>query len=231
MRKVFTASIVASLAALLFVATAYADITGTIYNVTGVLGNQTGCTGGDGTAASCATPANAGIGTAEATFDLASGNIDFNPTDSSSIYTIGGFITSDPATATCTDIIAGSCAKANGMMDTLWVITGTATVTTGEAFSAGHDDGLTLTIGGTTVISAPGPTAFNVTGGTYSGPTGNEAFQLVYGECCGAPASLTVNGLGLVSTTPEPTSVILIPVMLLGVALGSRKWISRAMNS
>jgi len=227
MRKVFTASIIASLSTLLFVATANADITGTIYNVTGVAGNQTGCSGGDGTAASCATPANAGIGTAEATFDLKSGNIDFNPTDTGSIYTIGGFITSDPAPATCTDIIAGSCAKANGMLDTLWVITGTATVTNGQAFSAGHDDGLTLTIGGTTVISTPGPSSFALTGGTYTGPTGNEAFQLVYGECCGAPATLQVNGLGLVSSTPEPTSVILIPVMLLGAALGSRKWISR----
>ena len=68
--------------------------------------------------------------------------------------------------------------------------TGTVSVTTGEIFTAGHDNGLTRTIGGVTVIDAPGPTGFAVTTETYAGLTGNEPFQLVYGECCGAPADL-----------------------------------------
>jgi hypothetical protein len=219
-----------SFCALLFVGMAHAQISGTIYNVTGDPGSQVGCTGGDGTAASCASQVNGtsatggSLGTKEATFTIASGNIDLNPSDSAANYTIGTFLASDPAATTCTAIVLGACSAT--MDDTLWVISGTATVTNGETFTSGHDDGLTLVIGGVTVINAPSSTAFNLTSGTYTGATGPEAFSLVYGECCGAPASLSVNNLGL--TTPEPTSVILIPVMLLGVALVSRKRFSRS---
>jgi hypothetical protein len=92
------------------------------------------------------------------------------------------------------------------MDNTLFNFTGTVSVTTGETFTVGHDDGLTLVIGGSTVISAPGPTAFELTTETYTGPSGNFAFQLVYGECCGAPADLSIS-LPLISAVPEPASV------------------------
>jgi hypothetical protein len=100
------------------------------------------------------------------------------------------------------------------MENTIWNFVGTVTVTTGETFSASHDDGLTLIIGGVTVIDAPGPTAAVTTTETYTGPSGNEPFQLVYGECCGAPGSLVVD-LPLTSSVPEPSTWAM---MLLGFA-------------
>jgi hypothetical protein len=66
-------------------------------------------------------------------------------------------------------------------------------VTTGETFSVSHDDGVTLIIGGVTVINDPGPTSVVDSLATYTGASGNQAFQLVYGECCGAPATLVVD--------------------------------------
>jgi hypothetical protein len=79
------------------------------------------------------------------------------------------------------------------MDDTLWNIVGTVTVTSGQPFTFKHDDGLTLIIGGQTVVSTPGATSAITTTGTYTGLTGNQPFQLVYGECCGGPATLNVN--------------------------------------
>ena len=89
--------------------------------------------------------------------------------------------------------------------NTLWDITGTVTVTTGETFTVAHDDGLTLTIAGLTVISAPSPTSPATTTATYTGPSGNELFQLVYAECCGPPGVLDVN-LPLTTTISEAST-------------------------
>jgi tetratricopeptide (TPR) repeat protein len=88
--------------------------------------------------------------------------------------------------------------------NTLWEITGTVSVVTGQTFTFEHDDGLTFTIGTDTVVSAPGPTGAVSTTGTYTGAPGNLHFQLVYGECCGGPAVLNVN-LPL-SSVPEPST-------------------------
>lgn len=76
---------------------------------------------------------------------------------------------------------------------TLLQFTGFVTVTNGQQFTVTHDDGLTLIIGATNLGFNPGPTAPTVTTATYLGPTGNFAFQLVYGECCGGPAVLQVD--------------------------------------
>ena len=81
-------------------------------------------------------------------------------------------------------------------------IVGSVSVTNGEQFSVSHDDGVTLNIGGVMVIDDPGPTSVIDSMATYTGATGNMPFQLVYGECCGPPATLVVN-LPLNSNTPE----------------------------
>ena len=80
-----------------------------------------------------------------------------------------------------------------------------------------HDDGLTLIIAGMTVVSSPLATPAITTTGTYTGPAGNQTFQLVYGECCGGPSTLNVN-LPFVSpgaSTPEASTWAM---MLLGFA-------------
>ncbi len=164
------------------------------------------------TEASNATPAEIAslpAGLAGATFTVPSGNLSFNPTDSSSIYTLGPWLaTGGVASATyingaaSTDNMAGP----SGNAGTLFQFTGSVTVTNGETFTAAHDDGLTLIIDGLTVISAPGPTSAVLTTDTYTGPSGTYAFDLVYGECCGPPAELVVN-LPFTAATPLPAAL------------------------
>jgi hypothetical protein len=123
--------------------------------------------------------------------------------------TVGQWITSGGGTLT----------SGNGshlMDNTLWNVVGTVSVTSGETFTFSHDDGITLIIGGMTVISAPGPTGAVPTTGTYTGPSGNQSFQLVYGECCGGPAVLNVN-LPL-SSTPEPSTWAMMALGFAGLS-------------
>ena len=72
----------------------------------------------------------------------------------------------------------------NGSQGTLLEFTGFVTVTTAQTFTVTHDDGLTLIIGGVDLGFNPGPTAPVTTTATYTGPSGNLPFQLIYGECC-----------------------------------------------
>jgi PEP-CTERM motif len=139
-------------------------------------------------------------------------------------YTLGGFLATGGAT-----ILTGSAAAlASNLNNTVFEFTGTVTVTTGETFQAGHDDGLQLMIGSILVINAPGPTGFTTTPATYTGPSGTFGFDLVYGECCGPPALLGIS-LPLVSTppppsVPEPGTLALLSAGLIGLGtIRSRK--------
>ena len=109
----------------------------------------------------------------------------------------------------------------NGTDGTIVKFTGFVTVTNGETFTVIHDDGLTLTIDALDVISAPGPTAPAVTTATYTGPTGTEAFTLVYAECCGGPAVLQID-LPL-SNVPEPMTLAVVGVGLTGLGVIRRR--------
>jgi hypothetical protein len=128
----------------------------------------------------------------------------FNSNAASNGYTLGGFLATGGAT-----ILTGSAAALAANLDnTVFEFTGNVTVTNGQMFEAGHDDGLQLKIGNNLVVDEPGPTAFTNTLYTYTGPSGTLPFDLVYGECCGAPALLGVS-LPLVSSmacTPDPNN-------------------------
>ena len=148
----------------------------------------------------------------------------FNSGAAGNGYTLGGFLATGGAT-----ILTGSAAAlAANLNNTVFEFTGTVTVTTGQQFQAGHDDGLQLQIGNVLVINAPGPTGFTTTPATYTGPSGTFAFDLVYGECCGAPALLGTS-LPFQSPpagAPEPSSLVLLAsglVSCLAASLRRRK--------
>jgi hypothetical protein len=157
-----------------------------------------------------ATIANVPTTPADVTFATSS-PIDFS-SDGGNYY-VGGYILSDGRSTILTGTPA---ALANDLDNTFFYFTGTVTVTTGESFVAGHDDGLELEIGGTTVLSAPGPSSFTNTPYTYTGPSGNFPFQLAYGECCGAPAYLEVT-LPFTSGIPEPSTWAMMGVGFVGL--------------
>ena len=109
----------------------------------------------------------------------------------------------------------------DGTQGTLVSFVGNVTVTHNQTFTVTHDDGLTLIIGGLDLGFNPGPTAPTTTTATYTGPSGNFAFELVYGECCGGPAVLQVD-LPFTAAVPEPETYAL---MLAG--LGALGFVSR----
>ena len=127
-------------------------------------------------------------------------------------YTLSQFLASGGAfniSGSASDLATNLDTGTNGIM---FDFTGTVSVTTGQQFTVTHDDGLQLQIGALLVINQPGPTAPVTQTFTYTGPSGNFSFALVYGECCGQPAVLQIS-LPLVTPptpTPEPSSIALL---------------------
>jgi hypothetical protein len=133
----------------------------------------------DAGAATIATAA--AQGTPDVTFNVNAVNF-----ASGSLYTVGEFLASSGATG-----ITGSAGSLAATLDgTLFDFKGQVSMINGETFNVQHDDGLTLVINGVTVVNAPGPTSSIPTPYTWGGLTGTYNFELVYGECCGAPAVL-----------------------------------------
>jgi hypothetical protein len=136
-----------------------------------------------------AIPANVPATTPNITFDVNS-PFNFSATDA----TIGTWLASSSA-FNIVENISGSLASLmdNNTTGVLVQFIGNVSVTTGQTFNVTHDDGLTLIIGGLNLGFNPGPTPPVNSLATYTGPSGNFSFQLVYGECCEGPAVLQVD--------------------------------------
>lgn len=157
-------------------------------------------------------------GNADVTFTTK--GIDFNTASN----TIGGWLASNPNIPPNTGLAFHNGVTAATALDpTLWEFTGTAHFTAGEKFSFEHDDGVTMIVNGITQVSAPGPTAAVTTTATYSGGTGNFAFDIVYAECCTPPAVLETTLVGPLVPTPEPASLALLGSALAGFGAVMRR--------
>jgi hypothetical protein len=175
----------------------------------------------DPTGAQNATPGNVPNTTPNVTFDVDATGLKFDSRLVGNGYTIGGFLTSGGGAFNAYNIAYNGATSGGTINNTIWEFTGNVTMKHGQVFHVEHDDGLTLTIGGDVVVNQPGPTAPTDTSYTWNGADGTFAFQLVYGECFGAPAVLETD-LPLVNSAPEPSSMALLGFGVLG--LGGYAW-------
>lgn len=107
----------------------------------------------------------------------------------------------------------------HGFNDTLTTfIVNNFTLPSGTQFMVGHDDGASFYINGSVFFSQPGPTGYVLSTFTYNGPTVNNGIlELVYGECCGAPAIFATN-LPTGGNAPELGTLAMFGSGVLGLA-------------
>lgn len=165
-----------------------------------------------------AIPGNVPGSTPDVSFDVNS-PMNFSGTS----VTVGTWLNSSSA-FNIVENTAGTLASLmdDGTQGTLLQFTGFVSVVNGQTFTVTHDDGLTLIIGGLNLGFNPGPTAPTTSTVTYTGPSGNFAFELVYGECCGGPAVLQID-LPFSNTAPDGGSTL----GLMGGALAMLGLVSR----
>ena len=183
-----------------------ASINGSVW-----VGAAAGGFGDDATFANLAT-----LGAPTDTFLVSALNFDTRVTGT----TFGDFLTG------AVGLDAG--VAATSLSDDLFLFTGTTYLLAGNNnFIVTHDDGLEIEIGGTIVLSVPGPTAPVATPYNVVAPaTGFYNFRVLYGECCSFPAvlSITVND-GPFGVVPEPATwgMMIAGFGLVGSAMRRRR--------
>ena len=130
-------------------------------------------------------------------------NLQSDPADNND-GTVADFLATAPAGAQVSNLTGGS----TDLQNTIFNFTGSFYIANGQSFSLSHDDGATLVINGQTVISSAGPTVDITSTGTYTGASGVQSVQLVYGENNGLSAVLSV-------AVPEPTTMVAGALLLL----------------
>lgn len=207
--KTFTSRLL-GLTALMFLGTTAAQanlISGDLWHVPEAVVSGTGAIVG-----------NVPISTPDVTFSVNS-PFDFSATGA----TVGNWLASSFAF----NIVENTAGTLTSLMDdgvngTLVNFTGFVSVTNGETFTVTHDDGLSLIIGGIDLGFNPGPTAPVTSIATYTGPSGDFPFQLVYAECCGGPAVLQVDLPFSTTPVPEPATISLLCAGLAGLGFARR---------
>ncbi len=132
-------------------------------------------------------------------------------------FTLGSFLATGGANNIVVNTV-GSLARDlndNATYSTIFEFTGNVFLTTGETVTVSHDDGVTLTVDGAVAPFYSGPTSQDTESATWVGGTGVFPTELIYAECCSAPAVLETTNLNFV---PEPGSIGLLGTALLGVA-------------
>ncbi|HXC97418.1 MAG TPA: PEP-CTERM sorting domain-containing protein [Edaphobacter sp.] len=132
--------------------------------------------------------------------------------DAPGAYNLGGFLNSFGAASNI--VFMNGATASTDLSNVLFEFTGIAFFTNGQTFTVEHDDGVNMYVGDTLVLGVPGLTAPIVSTFTYTGPTGNQSFDFIYAN--GPPVqadfqtTLVTPQLLVASSTPEPTSVLLV---------------------
>ncbi len=138
--------------------------------------------------------------------------LDFFNSNGSTNYLSDLTAVSGDSVSTLENLVMSSSGETTpSAINTYMLIAGTIVGSSGEMVTLSSDDGSSLYVNGSTLISMAGPQSQRTE--TAMLPTGSNPFSLVYVESNGAPAVLQM------SVTPEPTSLLLLGTGLLGLAL------------